>query len=64
MGAATAMRSPLVARDMDLLRSCIGASVGFSIPTDDDNVRSILEPASLPIGARIEALRRVHEAGI
>ena len=57
-------RSPLVTRDIDLLSTCLGASVGFSIPTDDDNVRSKLEPASPPIPARIEALREVHSAGI
>jgi len=57
-------RSPLVTRDIDLLRTCIGAAVGFSIPTDDDAVRRKLEPVSPPIPARIEALRKVHSAGI
>jgi len=57
-------RSPLVTRDIDVLSSCIGASVGFSIPTDDDSVRQALEPASPPIAARVEALRTVHAAGI
>jgi DNA repair photolyase len=57
-------RSPLVTRDIDLLKTCIGASVGFSIPTDDDRVRAVLEPRSPTISARLEALRRVHDAGI
>jgi len=57
-------RSPLVTRDTDILCSCIGASVGFSIPTDDDDVRKALEPASPSISARIEALRKMHAAGI
>jgi hypothetical protein len=57
-------RSPLVTRDIDLLKTCIDASVGFSIPTDDDRVRAILEPASPPIARRIEALQEVHAAGI
>ena len=57
-------RSPLVTRDIDLLKTCIERSVGFSIPTDDDEVRRILEPMSPPIGARIEALRQVHAAGV
>jgi len=57
-------RSPLVTRDVDLLASCIDASVGVSIPTDDDSVRRILEPASPPIGARLRALRELHAAGI
>ena len=57
-------RSPLVTRDIDLLASCLGASVGFSIPTDDENVRRALEPAAPPIAARLETLRKVHAAGI
>ena len=57
-------RSPLVTRDTGLLASCIDASVGFSIPTDDDSVRRILEPSSPPIEERLTALRRLHDAGI
>jgi len=57
-------RSPLVTRDIDLLRSCIDVSVGLSIPTDDDSVRKILEPTSPSIDVRLQALRRVHAAGI
>ena len=37
-------RSPLVTRDLDILKEMPDASVGFSIPTDDERVRSILEP--------------------
>jgi len=57
-------RSPLVTRDKDLLASCIDASVGFSIPTDDDSVRKILEPSSPTIASRLKALRMLHAAGI
>ena len=57
-------RSPLVTRDIDLLKTCIEGSVGFSIPTDDDEVRKTVEPMSPPIATRIEALRQVHAAGI
>ena len=57
-------RSPLVMRDVDILKSSIGASVGFSIPTDDDKVRKILEPNSPPIGSRIATLKKLREAGI
>src|ERR1035437_4484642 len=57
-------RSPLVTRDIDLLKTCIGASVGFSIPTDDDSVREVLEPHAPSIPERIEALLQLHEAGI
>lgn len=63
-GVSILTRSPLVTRDIDLLQKGIGTSVGFSIPTDDDHVRQILEPAASPIADRIEALRQVHDAGI
>lgn len=57
-------RSPLVIRDLDLLCALRKASVGFSIGTDDERVRQMLEPRAPPIRARLEALRQVHEAGI
>jgi DNA repair photolyase len=57
-------RSPLVTRDIDLLSAAPRVTVGLSIPTDDDAVRKILEPQAPPIGARLSALRQLHEAGI
>ncbi len=57
-------RSPLVIRDLDLLAATPGVSVGFSIPSDDDEVRKVLEPHAPPIGARLSALRKLHAAGI
>jgi DNA repair photolyase len=57
-------RSPLVTRDLDILAATPGASVGFSIPTDDDEVRKVLEPNAPPIAARLSALKRLHETGI
>jgi DNA repair photolyase len=57
-------RSPLVTRDLDILSATPGVSVGFSIPTDNDEVRKVLEPHAPPIGARLSALKRLHEAGI
>ena len=38
--------------------------MGFSIPTDDDGVRHILEPQAPPIPARLRALAKVHAAGL
>jgi DNA repair photolyase len=38
--------------------------VGFSIPTDDDRVRHILEPQAPPIAARLRALAKLHAAGL
>ncbi len=57
-------RSPLVLRDTEILRSSLDSQVGFSVPTDNDRVRQLLEPAAPPIADRIEALRRLREAGI
>lgn len=57
-------RSPLVLRDLDLLRTSPRVSVGFSIPTDDDGVRRVTEPNAPPIGSRIETLRRLKQAGM
>ena len=57
-------RSPLVTRDLDILREAPEVSVGFSIPTDDDQVRHILEPQAPPIAARLQALETLHAAGL
>jgi DNA repair photolyase len=57
-------RSPLVNRDLDILRDVPKVSVGFSIPTDDDRVRYLLEPQAPPIPVRLQALAQVHAAGL
>jgi len=63
-GISILTRSPLVTRDIGILKTCIGASVGFSIPTDDDSVRRMLEPDAPSIEERLCALRQLHDAGI
>lgn len=57
-------RSPLVARDLDLLGQLSQVRVGFSIPMLDDTVRRALEPNAPAIPARLRALRKVSDAGI
>ena len=57
-------RSPLVTRDIDVLRKLPGLEAGLSVTTDDDAVRRLFEPAAPPIPARLEALRRLKEAGL
>jgi DNA repair photolyase len=57
-------KSPLVARDLDLLSSMPACEVGFSIATGDDLERRRWEKSCPPIGARIEALRAVAKAGV
>lgn len=57
-------RSPLVLRDLDLLRRFTDVRVGLSIPTLDDPVRAAIEPAAPPVEARLHALRALRDAGI
>jgi DNA repair photolyase len=57
-------RSPLVVRDLDILTTMPQVSVGFSIGTENDRVRSILEPGAPPIRSRVQALKELHEAGV
>lgn len=58
-------RSPLILQDLDLLRA-FGErlSVGFSIPTDDDTVRQVVEPGAPSIPSRWAAVERLSKAGI
>lgn len=58
-------RSPLILQDVELLKA-FGSrlSVGFSIPTDDDTVRQVVEPKAPPIPSRWAAVERLSAAGI
>jgi DNA repair photolyase len=58
-------RSPLVLQDLELLKA-FGErlSVGFSIPTDDDTVRQVVEPKAPPIPSRWAAVERLTRAGL
>ncbi len=47
-GADILTRSPLVTRDLDILKEMPEVSVGFSIPTDDDRVRTSWSPRRRP----------------
>jgi len=62
-GPVILTRESRVLDDLDLLASGRSA-VGFSIPTDDDNLRRVFEPGADPIENRFAALRRAAEAGI
>jgi DNA repair photolyase len=57
-------RSPLVVRDVDILASAPDVEVGLSVTTADDSVRRLFEPKAPPIPARVEALARLHDAGV
>ncbi len=57
-------RSPLVVRDVELLRQFRRLEVGLSITTDNDGIRRIFEPKAPPIGARLKALETLKASGI
>ena len=58
-------RSPMVLQDLELLKAFGDRlSVGFSIPTDDDAVRQIVEPDAPSIPSRWGAVERLSKAGI
>jgi len=57
-------RSPLVLRDLDILREVPNIEVGFSITTADDNIRALFEPNAPPIKERLKALDELHLSGI
>jgi DNA repair photolyase len=57
-------KSPLVLRDIDVLRKGSDIEVGFTITTADDNIRQLFEPNAPLINERIKALEVLHQAGI
>jgi len=57
-------RSPLVLRDMDIIRQGKGFEVGVSVTTADDGIRKLFEPKAPPVNERIRALDELHKAGI
>jgi DNA repair photolyase len=57
-------KSPLVVRDVEILKKSADCEVGFTITTADDKVRKIFEPNAPPIPKRVEALDILHSAGI
>jgi DNA repair photolyase len=57
-------RSPLVLRDMDIIKDARDFEVGFSVTTADERIRELFEPHAPPITDRIQALDELHKAGI
>jgi len=57
-------KSNLVLRDLDLLSQLGCCEVGMSFSTSEDQVRRVFEPRTSSIKQRLEALRRIKEAGI
>jgi DNA repair photolyase len=60
-------RGPLAVRDVDVLQEAaerVDVSVTFSIPTLDEEVWRTTEPGTAPPRSRLEAVRRLSDAGI
>jgi DNA repair photolyase len=57
-------RSPLVLRDIDIIRDARDFEVGLTITTADDAIRKFFEPDAPKIEDRIAALDTLHRAGI
>ena len=57
-------RSPLVLRDVEILKKGQDFEVGFSITTADDAIRRLFEPNAPPIQTRLRALAELHQAGL
>jgi DNA repair photolyase len=54
-------RSPLCLRDIDLFKQFKNIEVGFSITTQDDNIKKIFEPHSPSIQSRVKALQTLRQ---
>jgi DNA repair photolyase len=57
-------RSPLVLRDMDIIKGAREFEVGLTVTTADDETRKLFEPNAPPIIDRIRALEELHRAGV
>lgn len=56
-------KSPLVTRDVDLLRR-IPSMVSLTVTTDDDNTARLIEPHAPPPSARLRAIETLVDEGI
>jgi DNA repair photolyase len=57
-------KSPLVLRDLEILKKSADVEVGFTITTADEKVRRVFEPGAPQIAKRVEALGILHGSGI
>lgn len=57
-------KSPLVLRDMDIISKLDNVEIGLTITTNEERIRKIFEPAAPPAPVRIDALKKLHKAGI
>ena len=57
-------RSPLVLKDMDIIKKMQYLEAGLSITTAEEAVRKIFDPYAPSIEERLKALGDMHKAGI
>ncbi len=57
-------KSPLVLRDLDLIRKFEDIQVGMTVTTDDEHIRKLFEPGAPPILVRISTLQKLRAEGI
>lgn len=57
-------KSPLVLRDIDVLKKLKDVSVGFTVTTLNDKVSRFIEVKAPPVSSRLQALKQLNEAGI
>ncbi|MDP1629729.1 MAG: radical SAM protein [bacterium] len=57
-------KSPLVLRDLALLKKFKEIEVGLTITTADEKIRKIFEPEVSSVEERIKALDKLHQKGI
>ncbi len=57
-------KSDLVVRDLGLLGGFEDVEVGFTVNSFDERTKNLFEPGSVSVERRIEAMMKVHEAGI
>jgi len=57
-------KSPLVTRDIDIFRKIPNLEIGMTISSNDDSISKFFEKCAPPSSLRIEALRKLNEAGL
>jgi len=57
-------KSPLVLRDMDIIKKFKDIEAGITITTNDEKMQKIFEPNAPSIMARIRTLKALHDKGI
>ncbi|MFH1280641.1 MAG: spore photoproduct lyase family protein [Candidatus Beckwithbacteria bacterium] len=57
-------KSPLVTRDIDVLKRLKKVTGGFTVTSLDDKVSRFLETKAPPVSLRLKALKKLHDAGV